>query len=284
MKAQADAQPIMRALLPADLEAAQALSAAVRWPHRVEDWHFALGIGEGIALEAARRLVGTAITWSFGPDWGTLGMVIVAPTHQGRGLGRRLMEACMAQLGPRAIQLHATPEGEPLYRSLGFVPTAAIRQHQGAAFSLGFQAPRPGERLRPAGRADLGVLAALDTAACGMARGPMLAALLGDAEAIVLDRGGLACGYAMLRRFGRGKVIGPVVAPDEEAARLLVAHWLGQRQGEFLRIDVTDDSGLSPWLQAAGLPEVDVVTRMVRGTPATPAAVRSFALASQALG
>jgi GNAT superfamily N-acetyltransferase len=284
MKAKAEAQPIMRPLAAGDLAAAQGLSAAVGWPHRVEDWHFALSLGEGIALQRGGRLVGTAMTWKLGPDWGTLGMVIVAPALQGRGLGRGLMAAAVAQLERRGIQLHATPAGAPLYRSFGFAPALAVRQHQGAAFSMGLHPPRPGERLRPAGRADLAVLSALDAAATGMARGHAIAALIEEAEGIVLDRGGVASGFAMLRRFGRGQVIGPVVAPDPEAARLLVAHWLGQRQGAFLRIDVTEDSALSPWLEAAGLPCVDLVTRMVRGRPPAPAAVRSFALVSQALG
>lgn len=284
MKAKVALQPMIRALVPGDLATAQGLSAAVSWPHRLEDWSFAQSLGQGFAIDVGRRLVGTAMCWPFGPDWGTLGMVIVAPDLQGRGLGGRLMEAAMAQLGDRGIQLHATPAGEPLYARLGFAPVGTIRQHQGAAFSVGFHAPRAGERLRPAGRADLAVLTALDSAATGMARGPAIAALVGDAEGIVLDRDGVASGFAMLRRFGRGKVIGPVVAPDPEAARLLVAHWLGQRQGEFIRIDVTDDSALSGWLEEVGLPEVDAVTRMVRGRPPAPAAVRSFALVSQALG
>lgn len=268
----------------ADLPAAQALSAAVGWPHRLADWRFALGLGEGLAAEVEGRLVGTAMAWSFGPDWCGLGMVIVAPDRQGTGIGRRLMAALMPGLGGRGVQLHATEAGLPLYRALGFAPVATIRQHQGAAFAVGFHAPRAGERIRPAGRADLAALRALDGAATGMDRGRVLAALLDVAGCIVLDRDGVASGFAMLRRFGRGQLIGPVLAPDPEAARLLVAHWLGQRQGEFIRIDVTEESGLSPWLAEVGLPVVDEVTRMARGAPPAPAAVRSFALVSQALG
>ncbi|MBR0668375.1 GNAT family N-acetyltransferase [Roseomonas hellenica] len=274
----------VRPLAMADLAAAQALSAAHRWPHRVEDWQFALALGEGIAAEAERQLVGTAMAWRFGSDWSSLGMVMVAPERQGKGIGRRLMHALLAALGDRSILLHATPEGEPLYRTLGFAPVSAVRQHQGAAFCVGFHPPRAGERIRPAGRADLAVLTALDSAATGMARGSVLAALLEQAACVVLDRAGVASGFAMLRRFGRGQLIGPVVAPDAEAARLLIAHWLGQRQGEFLRIDMPADTGLSDWLAGVGLPQVDVVTRMVRGAPRPPAAVRSFALVSQALG
>lgn len=279
-----ETQPRMRSLTQKDLPAAHELSLSVAWPYRREDWQVALSLGEGIAAFDGGRLVGTAMRWAFGARWGTLGMIIVAPAMQGRGLGRRLFGAALEALGPRNAMLHATPAGESLYRSAGFTPVATIRQHQGAAFSMGFHPPRAGERLRPAGRADLAVLATLDAAATGMDRAAMIAALLAEADGIVLDRDGVASGFALLRRFGRGKVIGPVVAPDTEAAKLLVAHWLGQRQGEFLRIDVTEDSGLSPWLQAAGLPQVDSVTRMVRGQLAAPAAVRAFGLASQSFG
>jgi GNAT superfamily N-acetyltransferase len=274
----------LRPLGPGDLAAAQLLSAAVGWPYRVEDWAFALGLGRGFALERGGMLAGTAMTWGFGPSWGALGMIIVSPAHQRRGLGRTLLVSAVDELGERSIQLHATAEGEALYRRYGFVRTGSVRQHQGAAFSVGLHAPRPGERIRPAGAADLAVLMALDQAATGMPRAPVIAALLKEASGVVLDREGVASGFALLRRFGRGQVIGPVIAPDRQAAQLLVAHWLGQKQGEFLRIDVTEESGLSPWLEELGLPEVDRVTRMVRGRPAVPAAVQAFGLVSQALG
>jgi GNAT superfamily N-acetyltransferase len=274
----------LRPLLQADMPAAHGFTMALAWPHRLEDWQFALSLGEGVAAEVGRSLAGTAIGWTFGADWAALGNVIVPAEQQGRGIGRRLMEALIPMLGDRGIVLHATEAGQPLYRSLGFVPCGTVCQHQGAPFSVGFHAPRAGERLRPAGRADLPVLAALDTAATGMQRGAVLAAVLDIAECIVLDREGLACGFAMLRRFGRGQLIGPVVAPDAEAARLLIAHWLGQRQGEFLRIDIPAETGLSPWLEELGLPQVDTVLRMARGTPPVPAAVRTYALVTQALG
>lgn len=272
----------LRPLTMADLPAAQVLSAAVGWPHRLEDWQFVAALGEGLVAEAARRVVATGLTWAFGGGWSSLGMVIVAPELQGQGIGRKLMQALLPRDG--GVVLHASRAGAPLYRTLGFAAAGLVRQHQGAPFSVGFHAPRAGERIRPAGRADLPVLAALDLAATGMGRAGVLAALLDVSDCIMLDRQGVASGFAMLRRFGRGQLIGPIVAPDAEAARLLAAHWLGQRQGEFIRIDVTEESGLSPWLAGIGLAQAGEVLRMVRGAPPAPAAVRGFALASQALG
>jgi hypothetical protein len=87
----------------------------------------------------------------------------------------------------------------------------------------------------------------------------------------------------MLRPFGRGEVIGPVIAPAAAAAWPLIAHFLAARAGAFLRIDITDPA-LAPMLAAHGLAAVDEALRMVRGTPATPGASRSFALVNQALG
>jgi hypothetical protein len=95
----------------------------------------------------------------------------------------------------------------------------------------------------------------------------------------------VARGFAMVRRFGRGFVIGPVVAPDAEGAKALMAHLVGLNAGKFVRIDIDFDSGLMAWLEDLGLQRVDAPTVMVRGTmraPRTPP--RLYALITQALG
>ena len=275
-------QPI-RALLPDDLVQAHGLTQAVRWPHRVEDWRFALDMGDGFAVSDGERLLGTAMGWAFGPARGCFGMLIVAPDQQGQGLGARLMGAALDRLGGRAVQLHATPDGQKLYRRLGFEATSAIRQHQGAVGRVAAAPVPAGMRLRPAVATDLAAISALDEAATGMARGRVLAALLAAGDTAVLDRDGLVGGFAILRPFGRGEVLGPVVAPDLPAAWALVTHMLARREGAFVRIDITDFA-LSPLLEAQGLACVDEALRMVRGGSSEAAAVRSFALVNQALG
>lgn len=274
----------IRTLTEADLPSARALSAAVQWPHRLEDWQFVHGLGIGLAAEADGRLVGTAMAWLLGEGAARIGMVIVAPAHQGRGIGRRMMEVMLPMLSGRSVSLHATGGGAGLYRHLGFVPCGTVRQHQGATFGAGGLAPAEGERIRRAGQADRTAIAALDAAATGTERGRFIAALLERAEAVVLDRGGMPAGFAVLRRFGRGHLIGPVVAPDEAAAKQLIGHWLAQRPGAFLRIDVADAPDLSAWLGALGLATVDEVARMTRGPVPRPRAGRCFALINQALG
>jgi hypothetical protein len=113
----------------------------------------------------------------------------------------------------------------------------------------------------------------------------MITALLGSADTVVLDYQAQARGFAMLRRFGRGLAIGPVVAPDADSAKALIAHLVGLNAGKFVRIDIDFDSGLTEWLEGLGLLRVDAPTVMVRGTaPAHVEGVRLYALVNQALG
>lgn len=275
----------IRKFRAADLQAAQSLTASFGWPHRLEDWAFMSEIGRGLAAVRAGDLIGTAMGWRFGRNWASLGLIAVAASCQGQGIGRRLLEALVAGLGRRTLLLHATEAGAPLYRTFGFEAAGLARQHQGAAFSTALLPLGPGTRLRPIGRSDPGLLATLDRAASGMDRKTLLTALLGMASGVVLDRAGEALGFALLRRFGRGHVIGPVVAQDAAAAQALIGHFLAANPGQFIRIDVPDESGLSPWLTTLGLVQVDTALRMLRGVEAPrTGAVRNFALISQAFG
>ncbi|HDR8924898.1 TPA: GNAT family N-acetyltransferase [Burkholderia vietnamiensis] len=268
-----------------DLSAAHRLSEAVKWPHRVEDWRFAFQLGSGFVAEDESGVVGTALGWRFDDACASLGMVIVSPEQQGRGIGRELLARVIDSLGARTIFLHATPSGEPLYVKFGFAAIGTIDQHQGAAFQPPLISLPPGERLRPLGVNDGPRLAALASRAAGHARGTVIDALLDVANGIALDRDGELLGFALFRRFGRGHVIGPVIAPDALRAQALISHWLALHEGMFVRLDVPGDSGLSDWLQGLGLPRVDTVVAMARGAvPERDPALRAFAIVNQALG
>lgn len=276
---------VLRALQESDLDAALSLSQAVHWPHRLADWQFAFGFGSGMVAERDGEVVGCALRWLWGPAHATLGLVIVDPKCQGRRIGLRLMQALLADLDGRSVLLHATAEGRGLYERLGFVRTGEVRQHQGPAQSAPLVALDPGWRLRPSDHADAAVLIELDAAARGMPREALMRELLAASDTVVLDQDGACRGFAMLRRFGRGLIIGPVVAPDALGAKALIAHLVGISAGKFVRIDVDFDSGLTEWLESLGLLRVDAGTEMVRGAvPGAVPGVRRFALVTQALG
>ena len=85
-----------------------------------------------------------------------------------------------------------------------------------------------------------------------------------------------------MRSFGRGQLIGPVIAVDDPGARAMIAHLLGQRIGQFVRVDVPKESGLAAWLPGLGLEDAGTVIRMVRGRNMAPSRqARVFALARE---
>ncbi|WP_416465312.1 GNAT family N-acetyltransferase [Sphingomonas sp. VDB2] len=280
----------LRRMTVEDLAAAHTLSSEQKWPHRIEDWEMLFGLGFGYVVErdgaeGQREVIGTAMAWLYGEDAATLGMVIVSPQAQGMGLGRRLMEAVLGDLGTRTVLLNATDEGAPLYRKLGFATIGPVFQHQGAAFAVPMAELIPDERVRPLGAKDMATLHDLARRATGMDRDALLDALVPGAQGVVLTRCNEPVGFALFRRFGRGYVVGPTVAPDSGGAKALISHWLGSNAGMFCRLDVPEESGLGGWLDELGLPCVGRVVRMVRGPqPAIDPSVTTFSLTTQALG
>lgn len=285
MATEIDAEVRFRAMTPDDLPAVHMLSREQRWPHTEDDWGFFLKIGEGLVAERDGNLIGTAMGWRFGDGAATVGMVIVSPAAQGRGIGRDLMDMMLDRMNGRTVMLNATKEGMPLYRKLGFEPTGGIVQHQGTASSVPIPELLPNERVRPLGANDTALIGQLYTRATGMDRTELVSKLCKGAKGVVLARNDQPVGFALFRRFGLGYVVGPTVAPDVNGAKALISHWLGSKAGKFCRLDVTEDSGLSTWLDDLGLPSVGRVTQMARG-PVLSADedVKIFSLTTQALG
>jgi hypothetical protein len=118
-----------------------------------------------------------------------------------------------------------------------------------------------------------------------MDRTHLLAKFLDQSVGVTLEDGGVVTGFALLRRFGRGRVVGPIVATDLGRAKVMISSLLGRHVSEFVRIDVPKERGLCAWLSNAGLIDAGTVFRMVRGTDATAkCSLRTFGLASQAYG
>ncbi|SDV46421.1 GNAT family N-acetyltransferase [Chitinasiproducens palmae] len=267
-----------------DLDAAQCLSRAVGWPHRRDDWAFAARLGHGWVAERAGRVVGTTLYWQHGDAGASIGLVIVSAAERGQGLGARLLGAALDALAGRTVFLNATPAGQPLYQSVGFRACGAIVQCQSDRIRATQPGIEDGALLRVATPSDRVTLAALATAACGMDRQAVVDAVLDAGHAVVIARAGAVQGYAAIRAFGLGSVIGPVIARDTVDARALIGYWLARADGGFVRIDVPAESGLAPWLAGCGLTAVDRSVTMVRGpSPPITAVYRTYAAVTQAL-
>lgn len=79
-------QVTYRAFTGDDIAAAHALTVELKWPHRADDWRFVAQAGAGFVAEATEGVIGTALYWTYGTERASLGMVIVSPAWQGRGL------------------------------------------------------------------------------------------------------------------------------------------------------------------------------------------------------
>ena len=263
---------------------AVSLSAALGWPYREADWRFALQLGHGVAVETDGGLAATALWWPYETAFASFGMIIVAPALQGRGIGRRLMDELLRQADGRAIVLNSTREGHRLYERLGFVAYGQVNQHQGVLAAAPLHSPENGA-VRPLRAQDITQIRELDCRASGMGRARLLDALFAVGKVAVIERQGSVQGYACVRAFGRGVVVGPVVARDAMGARALVATLAADHCGSFVRVDAPGESGLSSWLEDIGLPHVDAVVSMARGKPPTRAADATlYALSNQSLG
>ena len=268
--------PFARSHLAGALELSQQMS----WPYRLEDWDFALQLGQGFVLQRAGVVIGTAAWWPYGEAHASAGMIIVAKSAQGRGHGARLMDALLAAAHPRTITLNSTAEGIALYERRGFARTGDIRQHQGVPNERR-KAPPP-SLVRAMAASDVEAIARLDQEASGWARRQMLDRLVQVGDGHVLLRNGEPRGYAISRPFGRGHVIGPVVAASPADARALIEAALARLGSVFVRVDTSATSQLGEWLDGIGLQKVGDATTMVLGTqtPSTGPA-RMFALANQ---
>lgn len=274
-----------RPMTAADVANAHALSVALKWPHRLEDWAMLQRLAQGFVAEDNGRLIGSSFACHQG-DFTTIGLVIVSDDYQGQGIGRRLMDLALETVGPRTAVLNATLAGAPLYTKMGFKDFGQIEQRQGQANIAQTTPLKAGAQCRALSLGDAPRLIELANAGSGLDRAAILDDLLPDAKyGVGIESAGQLQAFALLRPFGRGLCLGPVIAQDAEQAKHLIETLLNKVPYAFVRIDIPVASGLSLWLEAAGLKQVDTVAQMSMGAiPAATRGVQQFALVSQAIG
>ena len=167
---------------------------------------------------------------------GVIGNVVVREDYQRRGLARALMTAALdwqRQRGVRTVWLDATMDGRRLYRSLGFAdsePSYYAKAPIDALKRDWLQNTAGGLRAALASPAALARVAALDTAAFGGDRTPLVAGVLRESETwlyLVEDAVGTALGYLVSRTLepplGGIRAVSWVAESDAAAAALLAA-------------------------------------------------------------
>lgn len=274
-----------------DLEQLHALSIAVGWPHRAEDWQYLRELGHGfVALDEIGRVMASAMWFPHGEHFATFGMLITSPRLQANGTAKWLMQRVLAECPGMSFRLNATRAAQRLYRSLDFVAQQIVFQCQGEAVTPPDGEPAPGLELRMLQRGELEAVVALDAPAFAVPRPLHLTHLFESSVCYGLYQGDRLRAYSMSRSFGRGHVIGPIVAFSEDDAIAVARPHVAAHAGSFLRLDTHFDTGaFARFVQQCGLPIYDTVTTMTLGEGAGYGTRHAgdqatFALASQSMG
>ncbi|MFW6060427.1 MAG: GNAT family N-acetyltransferase, partial [Phycisphaeraceae bacterium] len=267
----ASSSPTIRPFTEADLPFGLHLTTQANWNQLEADWRRLLALApDGCFLaEIDRQPAGTAVAVTFGPvAW--ISMVLVDAAHRGQGIATALMQHVLTYLDRRhipTVRLDATPQGEPIYRKLGFQPQfPLIRLHRPATSTPTPDCSAAEVRITIPTTPD--PLITLDHPATRTNRRPLLEHLLQEhpTRAHLAERDNQPTGY-LLTRPGRDAVqIGPAIATDPDTADHLLAHTLHQLHDTPAYIDIpADHTRLLTTLTAQGFTEQRRYTRMTRG-------------------
>lgn len=200
---------LVRPLAGTDLAFACDLSRRAGWNQTLRDWERFLSLGEeGCFLaEEDGQSAGTATTTCYGTELAWIGMVLVHPDFRRRGIGTGLLRHAISFLredrGIACVRLDATPEGRPLYESLGFE----------AEWDLSRWQREPLGDSKESNRAAVSGLSpealALDHAVFGADRSTLLGSLVEGSFFGIQHADG---SFGMIREGVRATYLGPVTA------------------------------------------------------------------------
>lgn len=210
------------------------LSEEAKWNQVKADWRMMLKAGTVFGFEAEGRLIASALTLPFGDRFGWVSMVLVTAKWQKQGLATRLLKACIERLESNGLVpvLDATPDGENVYRPLGFVPHFGLQRwfHEAPEeINLAKTELEAPEAIK---------VHRIDQEVFGGERPAVLESLLGRSVEFACyspDGNGF-----LLGRDGRvATQIGPIYARDDQAALAMLDHALARVKGRIY-IDACD--------------------------------------------
>jgi GNAT superfamily N-acetyltransferase len=180
-------------------------------------------------VDADGEVVGVGWTHARGRI-ATLGPLALLPRHRGQGTGRRLLEACVAAVGERGVQVRVVEDGTET-AALGLLLRAGFR-----IVSSLLELERPlatgpepgpvagGMRLRAATAGDEAELVMRDARSWGAARTQDVATLLAHGTGALLERHDRVLAHAFARRGERAVWLGPAAGDDGALAGAVLGY------------------------------------------------------------
>jgi GNAT superfamily N-acetyltransferase len=262
---------------PDDARAGLMLSAEANWNQNEADWRFFLREGTVCGVrDSDGHLIATAalLPYTSGNAW--ISMVLVTANWRRRGLGTRLVAACLKAAANQDLVtwLDATPAGTAVYGPLGFVPTLQLQRLRCESSPLIGTSPA----LSPCSLAEL---IARDNSTIGFDRSALLAELVGRPGSRLLSNGEAV---ALVRDGRKARHIGPVLASSRDQALAIVDSIARSEAGPWLIDAVSGQEQFLQGLTGSGWIIERPFQRMRLGPATTHAATLPFAVAGPEYG
>jgi hypothetical protein len=229
------------------------------------------GVASFVAIEGGQPLAVNFLDQR--NDIAGVGPVAVGVEHQGRGLGRMVMEALLEQAESRGLQSARLLQAAynlvsfSLYCRLGFDAKEEIAYLRGR--------PPADEGTTGAVREctpqDLDTLDALSLEVLGFCRRGDVEMAMPVAQPLVVERKGRAVGYVCRFAMPSGAFLGPAVARDEEALKDLIVGAARLVPGGLRLAVPVNCPSLLRWALQSGFSLLGLETLMVKGTCRVPA-------------
>jgi ribosomal protein S18 acetylase RimI-like enzyme len=221
-----DRQGDLRLLQAKDLASAKELSRLAGWNQTSADWEMMLRLDPlgCFAIEADDQIAATATLLCYGTRLAWIGMVLTRPEYRRLGFAKRLMETALRRASEsriETIKLDATSDGQPLYERLGFKTEQVIERwfKESGGQRIATETPRASHYAFEK-----------DRIVFGTDRSTLLADLaLRNAPVMTEDA------YCFSREGTRAQYLGPCIAQEQKAARVVIEHALqkGSKTGWF---------------------------------------------------
>jgi len=247
-----------------------ALSSYIGWDYNREEIEtiFDSGIVYGVWNERDELIASAAIIL-YGEKLASIGMVIVHPDYKGRGIGKAITNSCIKSVSVQTpIMLIATDEGKPLYEKLGFRAVSYVSKYICNSYNVNDYCVGNEDYIMNYEECDLEEIIKLDEYAFGTNREEFLTKRMMQSEQciVVKDKEQNALGYGLSVQTPENKIIGPVVAKNDEMA-MRIGHHLAREHHGKLRIDVPEGKeGFMKELEITGFKKVNTPPIMMKNS------------------
>jgi GNAT superfamily N-acetyltransferase len=263
-----------RSMRPEDIPAGLSLCRFAGWNQIERDWQLFLKINPDgclVAVDEIGRVVGTVTTVPYQHYFTWIGMVLVHPEMQRKGIGTQLLrEALRFSDDTETAKLDATPAGREVYLKLDFKD-----EYQISRMYIGEHSKKslPESYARPIQTKDLSGILKMDREVFGADRRLLLKSNMEGAPqyAFVVEKQGEIMGYCFGRPGYNFNHLGPVIADDPEIAMHLLSAALQKGDGKPTVLDILDHTPeWTRFVSSLGFVVLRPLMRMYRGSNSSP--------------